>query len=101
MNFPTANILPHNEIYPLKGVYVVKVKFENKTFKGIANFGVRPTVEGEKLLLEAHLFDFKKDIYGNEKLPYSKVGKLIVPTEDEIKLNNRARSAKLRIAEKN
>jgi 16S rRNA (cytosine1402-N4)-methyltransferase len=34
-------------------------------------------------------------------LPFSKVGKLIVPTEDEIKLNNRARSAKLRIAEKN
>jgi len=34
-------------------------------------------------------------------LPFKKVGKLIVPTEDEIKLNNRARSAKLRIAEKN
>ena len=65
MNFPTANILPHNEIYPLKGVYAVKVKFENITYKGIANFGVRPTVEGEKLLLEVHLFDFKKDIYGN------------------------------------
>jgi 16S rRNA (cytosine1402-N4)-methyltransferase len=45
--------------------------------------------------------DAKKDIYGNEKLPFSKVGKLIVPTEYEIKLNNRARSAKLRIAEKN
>ena len=65
MNFPTANILPHNEIYPLKGVYAVKVKFENITYKGIANFGVRPTVEGEKLLLEVHLFGFKKDIYGN------------------------------------
>ena len=65
MNFPTANILPHNEIYPLKGVYAVKVKFENITYKGIANFGVRPTVEGEKLLLEAHLFDFDRDIYGN------------------------------------
>ena len=65
MNFPTANILPHNEIYPLKGVYVVNIKFGDKAHKGIANFGIRPTVEGEKLLLEAHLFDFDQDIYGN------------------------------------
>ena len=56
-----------------------------------------------KRFIRSGLFqgDAKKDIYGNEKLPYSKVGKLIVPTEGEIKLNNRARSAKLRIAEKN
>ena len=65
MNFPTANIMPHDEIYPLRGVYAVNVKFENKNYKGIANFGIRPTVEGEKLLLEAHLFDFDRDIYGN------------------------------------
>ena len=56
-----------------------------------------------KRFIRSGLFqgDAKKDIYGNEELPYSKVGKLIVPTEGEIKLNNRARSAKLRIAEKN
>ena len=65
MNFPTANILPHNEIYPLKGVYAVNIKFADEIHKGIANFGIRPTVAGEKLLLEAHLFDFDRDIYGN------------------------------------
>ena len=65
MNFPTANILPHNEIYPLKGVYAINIKFGDDDHKGIANFGIRPTVEGEKLLLEAHLFDFDRDIYGN------------------------------------
>tara|TARA_Y100001970_G_scaffold181826_1_gene221276 strand:+ start:6541 stop:7473 length:933 start_codon:yes stop_codon:yes gene_type:complete len=65
MNFPTANILPHDQIYPLKGVYTVNVKFENNTIRGIANFGIRPTVSGEKLLLEVHLFDFNRDIYGN------------------------------------
>ena len=65
MNFPTANILPHNEIYPLKGVYAVNIKFGDEIHKGIANFGIRPTVAGEKLLLEAHLFDFDRDIYGN------------------------------------
>ena len=42
----------------------------------------------------------EKDMYGNFEVPFKKVGKLIVPDNKEIKLNNRARSAKLRIAEK-
>jgi len=41
----------------------------------------------------------KRDMYGNFSVPLQKVGKLIVPTKEEIKINNRARSAKLRIAE--
>jgi 16S rRNA (cytosine1402-N4)-methyltransferase len=40
----------------------------------------------------------EKDFFGNTSEPLKKVGKLIVPTPQEIKLNNRARSAKLRIA---
>lgn len=42
----------------------------------------------------------EKDFYGNIKVPLKKVGGLIVPTQEEINLNNRARSAKLRIAER-
>ncbi|NKI25692.1 16S rRNA (cytosine(1402)-N(4))-methyltransferase RsmH [Arenibacter sp. 6A1] len=42
----------------------------------------------------------EKDFYGNINVPFKKVGGLIVPTREEIKINNRARSAKLRIAEK-
>ncbi|WP_379952704.1 16S rRNA (cytosine(1402)-N(4))-methyltransferase RsmH [Dokdonia sp. R78006] len=42
----------------------------------------------------------EKDMYGNFEVPFKKVGKLIIPDNKEIKLNNRARSAKLRIAEK-
>lgn len=42
----------------------------------------------------------EKDFYGNIQVPFRKIGKLIVPSEEEIKDNNRARSAKLRIAEK-
>lgn len=42
----------------------------------------------------------EKDLYGNVSVPFKKVGKLIIPGEEEIKLNNRARSAKLRIAER-
>jgi len=42
----------------------------------------------------------EKDLYGNVSVPFKKVGGLIIPSEEEIKENNRARSAKLRIAEK-
>lgn len=40
----------------------------------------------------------EKDFYGNIDVPLKNVGKMIVPTKEEIKINNRARSAKLRIA---
>ena len=43
----------------------------------------------------------EKDFYGNVEVPLKKVGKLIIPSSEEIKKNNRARSAKLRIAKKN
>ena len=42
----------------------------------------------------------EKDVFGNINVPFKKAGGLIIPTEAEIKINNRARSAKLRIAEK-
>lgn len=42
----------------------------------------------------------EKDIYGNVEVPFKKIGKLIVPADEEIKRNPRARSAKLRIGEK-
>ncbi|HET8886432.1 MAG TPA: 16S rRNA (cytosine(1402)-N(4))-methyltransferase RsmH [Salinimicrobium sp.] len=42
----------------------------------------------------------EKDFFGNIEVPFKKVGKLIVPSNDEIAKNNRARSAKLRIAER-
>ncbi len=43
----------------------------------------------------------ERDVFGNFEVPLKKVGGLIVPTKEEIKLNNRARSAKLRVATKN
>ncbi len=42
----------------------------------------------------------ERDVFGNFEVPLKKVNGLIVPSEEEIKINNRARSAKLRIAEK-
>lgn len=44
--------------------------------------------------------DIKKDFYGNVEKPFKKIGKLIVPSHEEIEENKRSRSAKLRIAEK-
>lgn len=42
----------------------------------------------------------EKDAFGRVEVPFKAVGKFVIPSEEEIKLNNRARSAKLRIAEK-
>jgi 16S rRNA (cytosine1402-N4)-methyltransferase len=44
--------------------------------------------------------ELEKDFYGNPIKPLKKIGKLIVPSSEEVKENRRARSAKLRIAEK-
>ena len=53
-----------------------------------------------KRLIQKGMFEGEpeKDFYGNFYVPYKKDGKLIVPNREEIKLNNRARSARLRIA---
>ena len=55
-----------------------------------------------KRFIRSGLFEGEpeKDFYGNISVPFKKVGKLIVPSSEEIRKNNRARSAKLRIAEK-
>ena len=66
INFPTANFEPSHHILPLKGVYNVCAIVEGNKYKGIANFGERPTVDGKKILLETHIFDFNDDIYGKE-----------------------------------
>ena len=66
INFPTANMKTGNHILPKKGVYCVNVVFQGNLYKGIANFGERPTVKGVNLLLETHIFEFNRDIYGKE-----------------------------------
>ncbi|OUR64286.1 riboflavin biosynthesis protein RibF [Methylophaga sp. 42_25_T18] len=66
MGFPTANIHLHRCKVPLSGVYAVQLfGIEGEPIAGVANVGVRPTVAGDdKALLEVHLFDFDRDIYG-------------------------------------
>ena len=55
INIPTANIWLPNQRLPIKGVYAVKCRLNNLNLNGIANMGVRPTVGGEKPVLELSL----------------------------------------------
>lgn len=65
IGFPTANIYLHRKNTPILGVYAVQMKdVEQYPVNGVANIGTRPTVCGTRTLLEVHLFDFNKDIYG-------------------------------------
>lgn len=63
---PTANIQLHRYKAPLSGVYAVEIEGLADDYYGVANVGVRPTIDGEtiKPILEVHIFDFDADIYG-------------------------------------
>lgn len=64
IGFRTANILYPLELIDIPfGVYSVLVNYASQTYQGIANFGVRPTVNGHGALLEVHILDFERDIY--------------------------------------
>lgn len=61
---PTANI-NLRRIAPLRGVYVVAVELaDGQRRDGVANIGLRPTVDGRQPSLEVHLFDFTGTLYG-------------------------------------
>ena len=66
IGFPTANIQVRRKRLPLSGVFAVTVSgVDARPLPGAANIGVRPTVaEGLKPVLEVHLLDFDRDIYG-------------------------------------
>lgn len=61
---PTANIDLGDTARPRFGVYAVEVRVGGKSHKGVANIGVRPTVDGKKEVLEVHIFDFSGQLYG-------------------------------------
>jgi riboflavin kinase / FMN adenylyltransferase len=68
LGFPTANLSAHSEQFPPNGVYVTEARLAGALYRGVANLGYRPTVstgESERLL-ELHLFDLNKEIYGEE-----------------------------------
>ena len=66
IGFPTANIFIHRQVSPLNGVFAVTLHgVTENPLAGVANLGTRPTIDGERFLLEVHLFNFNKIIYGH------------------------------------
>ena len=66
IGFPTANLALGRKVSPLLGVFAVRVSLGSQCYEGVANVGSRPTVNGDKVQLETHLFDFDGDIYGRQ-----------------------------------
>jgi len=68
LGFPTANLSAHSEQFPPNGVYVAEARLAGSLYRGVANLGYRPTVNSAnpERLLELHLFDLNKEVYGEE-----------------------------------
>ena len=64
IGFPTCNLELGDYVIPKAGVYASKIVLnENSKKKGIVNVGYKPTFGKNKLLLEAHIFGLKKNLY--------------------------------------
>lgn len=68
LGFPTANLAVESEQLPPNGVYAVQVRSNHQSLFGVANLGLRPTIDpnGTDRRLEVHLFDFNREIYGED-----------------------------------
>ena len=66
LGIPTANINLHDELCPKVGVYAVIVHYNGKRYQGVANIGYSPTFDDHIFTVEAHILDFKEDIYGQK-----------------------------------
>jgi len=65
IGFPTLNISLRRLASPLHGVFAVRVHgLGERALPGVANIGVRPTVGSGNFVLEVHLFDFNRQVYG-------------------------------------
>lgn len=68
IGYPTANLHIGSEekLIPGNGVYAVQVQITDKTYGGMMNIGLRPTVDGKKRVIEVNIFDFNDNIYGEQ-----------------------------------
>ncbi len=64
IGFPTANLESATECLPPDGVYATRVLLPDGAFASITNIGMRPTFAEPARTIEAHIFDFDRDIYG-------------------------------------
>jgi riboflavin kinase/FMN adenylyltransferase len=66
LGFPTANICLKDELFPKTGVYAVWVEVLGQIKPGVANIGYNPTFGNDYLSVEAHILDFKQNIYNQD-----------------------------------
>jgi len=66
LGIPTANLNLQDELCPKAGVYAVIVSYDGRRYPGVANIGYSPTFDDHVFTVEAHILDFKKDIYGEK-----------------------------------
>jgi len=65
IGFPTANIEPHKELLPGRGVYATVLEIDGFKYDSVTNIGFNPTFTDEKTLsIESHVFDLDREIYG-------------------------------------
>lgn len=65
LGFRTANLRRRKQELPLRGIFLVRVYgLGHEPVYGAASVGTRPTVGGSRSLVEVHLFDFDREIYG-------------------------------------
>jgi riboflavin kinase/FMN adenylyltransferase len=66
LGFPTANVWLYRKKLPVHGVYAIEALTRTGRYRGVANIGLRPTLQGRVEQLEAHFFDFNGDLYGQQ-----------------------------------
>ncbi len=66
MGYPTANLAIESnfKLIPADGIYAVRVQHAGQGYEGMLYIGVRPTVNGVRRSIEVNIFDFDKEIYG-------------------------------------
>jgi riboflavin kinase/FMN adenylyltransferase len=64
IGFPTANVESETECIPPDGVYATRVVLDDGAYGSITNIGMRPTFSEKARTIEAHIFNFDRDIYG-------------------------------------
>jgi len=100
LGYPTANIMPgeKHKLIPLNGVYAVEAMVRGKTYKGMLNIGVRPTIteQNHNRTIEVHIFNFNENIYGEqvkltfyEWMRYEKKFRSVEDLTEQLKLDER------------
>jgi riboflavin kinase / FMN adenylyltransferase len=59
---PTLNLATEQEILPKNGVYATEVAVAGRSYQAVTNVGVRPTFDGQHLVIESHLLDFSESL---------------------------------------